>query len=400
MNTVNGLHVGLDDDALRLISAAEALVPTLAEHAEEVDRSGHISPAIFEQVVDAGLLRVCVPKRLGGEQQKLQTLLAISATLGRGCGSTAWVTQNISGTALLVGMFGERAQREVWESNPDIGVCASQTMASAVTRVEGGYRISGRWGFLSGVEQAGWALLMMPIVEDPAAPEIGFALVPVAAGTVEPTWNVVGMRGTASNTLVLDDHLVPDHRVLSITKALAGDYATEYRDEALYRTPIGPSLGLGLAGSPIGVAQGALEYVLKLADKRGIAYSTFASQSASTGFQVQVAEAALKIDTARLFAAQLARDLDDAATGRAALEYTDHTRFRAAIGFACRQLREAMQILLSAHGTASFGEANPLQRMWRDVNTATSHGMLTPMLGFEIYGKALVGSKEIIAPLV
>ncbi|MGY4101484.1 acyl-CoA dehydrogenase family protein [Nocardia sp. R16R-3T] len=397
---MNELHVGLDDDALRLISAAEALVPTLAEHAAEVDRSGHISPEVFQQVVDAGLLRVCVPKRLGGWQQKLQTLVAISATLARGCGSTAWVTQNINGTALMVGMFGEQAQREVWESNPDIGVCASQAMASQVTRDEGGYRISGRWGFLSGVEQAGWALLMMPISADPAALEFGPALVPVADGTLVQTWNVAGMRGTASNTLVLDDYFVPDHRVLSVTKALAGDYATEYRDEALYRTPIAPSLELGLAGTPLGVAEGALEYVLKLADKRGIAYSTFPSQSASTGFQIQVAEAALKIDTARLFAGQLARDLDDAATGRIVMAPADHARFRAAVGFACQQLREAMQILVNAHGTASFAEANPLQRMWRDVNTATSHGMLTPTLGYEVHGKALVGSSEVVAPLV
>ncbi|MGQ4598401.1 acyl-CoA dehydrogenase family protein [Nocardia sp. R6R-6] len=397
---MNELHVGLDDDALRLISAAEALVPTLAEHAAEVDRSGHISAEVYRQVVDAGLLRVCVPKRLGGEQQKLQTLVAISATLARGCGSTAWVTQNINGTALLVGMFGEQAQREVWEHNPDIGVCASQAMASQVTRDDGGYRISGRWGFLSGVEQAGWALLMMPIIADPAAPEFGPALVPVADGTVEQTWNVAGMRGTASNTLVLDDYFVPDHRVLSVTKALAGDYATEYRDEALYRTPLAPSLELGLAGTPLGVAEGALEYVLKLADKRGIAYSTFPSQSASTGFQIQVAEAALKIDTARLFIARLSRDLHDAATGRIVMEPADNARFRASVGFACQQLREAMQILMNAHGTAAFAEANPLQRMWRDVNTATSHGMLTPTLGYEIHGKALVGSSEVVAPLV
>ncbi|HKS49824.1 MAG TPA: acyl-CoA dehydrogenase family protein [Amycolatopsis sp.] len=397
---MNGLHVGLDADALRLVNAAEALVPALAEHAEDVDRGGHVPVEVFKQVVGAGLLRVCVPKRFGGEQQKLQTLLAISEALGRGCGSTAWVAQNISATAVLVGMFCEQAQRDVWETNPDIGVCASQSPPSAVARVDGGYRISGQWGYLSGVEQAGWALLTMPIGGDPAAPEIAFALAPVTAGTVVQTWNVVGMRGTASNTLVLEDYVVPDHRILSVTKAMTGTYATEYPNETLYRTPLAPSLVLGLLGTPIGVAQGALEHVLKFAHKRGIAYSTFPSQSASTGFQIQVAEAALKIDTARLFAAQLARELDDAATRGVLLEYVDHTRIRAAVGFACQQLREAVQILVNAHGTATFAEVNPLQRMWRDVNTGTRHGMLTPMLGYELYGKSLSGNKETVATLV
>ena len=137
---MNALLTGLDSEALKLVSAADALVPTLAEHADEVDASGHLSPDVFKQIVDAGLLRVCVPKRLGGHQQKIQTQLAISAALGRGCGSTAWVVQNISATALLVGRLPERAQREIWEQNPDIGICASQSLPSAMTRAisEGG----------------------------------------------------------------------------------------------------------------------------------------------------------------------------------------------------------------------------------------------------------------------
>ena len=397
---MNALLAGLDSEALKLVSAAEALVPTLAEHADEVDASGHISPEVFKQIVDAGLLRVCVPKRLGGHQQKLQTQLAISAALGRGCGSTAWVTQNISSTALLVGRLSERAQREIWEPNPDIGICASQSLPTAVTRVDGGYRISGRWGFLSGVEQAGWAGLMMPVFDDPSSPEMLMGLLPVADHTISPTWNVIGMRGTASNTLVVEDYFVPDHRVLSFTKAMAGICPTEYPDEALYRTPVAPSLSLILLGAPIGIAQAALEHVLNAADKRGIAYSTFPSQSASTGFQLQIAEAALKIDAACLFAAQSARDLDDAAVNGGELDYSSSTRIRASVGHASQQLREALQILVNAHGTATFGESNPLQRMWRDLNTATSHGMLTPTLGYEVLGKALVGSEERVAPLV
>lgn len=397
---MNALLTGLDSEALKLVSAADALVPTLAEHADEVDASGHLSPDVFKQIVDAGLLRVCVPKRLGGHQQKIQTQLAISAALGRGCGSTAWVVQNISATALLVGRLPERAQREIWEQNPDIGICASQSLPSAMTRADGGYRISGRWGFLSGVEQAGWAGLMLPVLDDPSSPELLMCLVPAAAHSVAPTWNVIGMRGTASNTLVVEDCFVPEHRVLSVTKAMAGITATEYPDEAIYRTPVAPSLALILLGAPIGIAQAALDHVLGAAGQRGIAYSTFPSQSVSTAFQLQIAEAAIKIDAARLFAAQSARDLDDAAANSQPLDYISSTRIRASVGHASQQLREALQILVNAHGTATYGESNPLQRMWRDLNTATSHGMLTPALGYEVLGKALVGSDERIAPLV
>ncbi|HKP78360.1 MAG TPA: acyl-CoA dehydrogenase family protein, partial [Phenylobacterium sp.] len=225
-------------------------------------------------------------------------------------------------------------------------------------------------------------------------------LVPVADGVIEQTWNVVGMRGTASNTLVLEDYFVPDHRTLSVTKVMAGEPPSEYRDEPNARVSFGPAIEIGLLAAPIGVTQAALEYVLKLAAKRGITYSTFPSQSASGGFQMQVAEAAAKFNAARILTADLVREVDKAAAENRQIDYVNRTRIRAMLGLAGSLLREAMQILTHAHGSSTFAEASPLQRMWRDVNVATSHGMVTDMFGYELYGKALVGSSERLAPLV
>ena len=390
---------GLDAEALKLVSAAEALVPVLAERAEEVDRSGHVSRETFKQLADAGFIRLLVPKRLGGAQQTLQTLMAVSAVLGRACGSTAWMTQIVAGSSLLLSLFGERAQREAWDGNPDAGACAAQTKPTAMTRVDGGYRISGRWSYMSGVEHASWAMVGVPDTSS-SPPDVLFNLVPVADGVIEQTWNVVGMRGTASNTLVLEDYFVPDHRTLSVTKVMAGEPPTEYRDEPNARVSFGPAIEIGLLAAPIGVTQAALEYVLKLAAKRGITYSTFPSQSASGGFQMQVAEAAAKFNAARILTADLVREVDKAAAENRQIDYVNRTRIRAMLGLAGSLLREAMQILTHAHGSSTFAEASPLQRMWRDVNVATSHGMVTDMFGYELYGKALVGSSERLAPLV
>ena len=299
----------------------------------------------------------------------------------------------------MLSLFGERAQREAWERNPNAGACASQSKPDKVVRVEGGFRITGRWSYLSGVEHAGWALLSMP---DPSTspPEVFFGMVPVAEGTLEQTWNVVGMRGTASNTLRLENYFVPDHRVLSIAKAMGGEPATPYRNERLSRVSYGPAVEIGLIGAPLGITQAAIEYVLSLAPKRPITYSIYPSQSVSGGFQIQVAEAAVKFNTARTLAADLVREVDQGAAQGIQIDYTNRTRIRATLGFASTLLREAMQILTHAHGTSTYGQANPLQRMWRDVNAATSHGMTTDMFGYELYGKALVGSSERLAPLV
>lgn len=398
----NPLLDGLDARALELVNAAEKLVPVLAARAEEVDRSGHVSPEVFKQIADAGFVRLFVPRRLGGEEQGLQTLLAIGETLGRGCGSTSWMTLIVAGSSLMLSLFSERAQREAWEKNPSAGACASQSKPERVVRVDGGFRITGRWSYLSGIEHAGCAMVAMPVTPPPpdSEPEILFGLVPVADGTIEQTWQVVGMRGTASNTLRLKDYFIPDHRVLSVTKAMAGEPATPYRNERFSQVTYGPAVEIGLVATPLGVTRAALEHVLRLAPKRAITYSTYLSQTASPAFQIQFAQAAVKFTSARTLAADLAREVDQAAAQKVQINYTNRTRIRATLGLISALLREAMQILVHAHGTATFAEANPLQRMWRDVNVSTSHGMITDMFGYELYGKALVGSSDRLAPLV
>ena len=394
----NPLLEGLDDRALELVNAAESLVPMLEARADEVDRSGHVAPDTFKRLSDAGFIRLFVPKRYGGEEQSLQAQLAISATLGRGCGSTAWMTQIVSGSSMMLSLFSEEAQKEAWGDNPSAGACASQSRASKVERVDGGYEITGSWSYLSGVEHAGWA--MLHFIANRPAPVVLLALVPVADGRLEQTWNVVGMRGTASNTLHLQDYFVPDHRILSIEEALSGKPATPFRNDRLSKVTYGPAVEIGLLGSSLGVTQAALDYVLSKAPKRSIQYSIYNTQTESPGFQVQLAEAAVKFTTARLIAADSVREVDHAAAQGYQIDYTNRTRIRAAIGLASRLLRDAVHILTQAHGTSTFAEVNPLQRMWRDVNVATSHGMTTEMFGYELYGKALVGSDVRLAPLV
>ena len=394
----NPLLEGLDDRALDLVAAAEALVPLLESRADEVDRTGHVLPDTFKRLSEAGFIRLFVPKRYGGEEQSLQAQMAVGATLSRGCGSTAWMNQIVSGSSMMLSLFSEQAQKDAWGNNPNVGACASQSRADKVERVDGGYRLSGGWSYLSGVEHAGWA--MVHFIPNASEPLVLLALVPVSDGKIEQTWNVVGMRGTASNTLRLQDYFVPDHRVLSIGEALTGNPATPFRNDRLSKVTYGPAVEVGLLATSIGVTQAALEYVLSKAPKRSIQYSTYSAQTLSPGFQVQVAEAAIKFTTARLIAADTIREIDYAAAEGYQIDYTNRTRIRAAIGFAGQLLRDALQILTQAHGTSTFGEANPLQRMWRDVNVATSHGMTTEMFGYELYGKALVGSDERLAPLV
>ena len=117
-------------------------------------------------------------------------------------------------------------------------------------------------------------------------------------------------------------------------------------------------------------------------------------------FQLQIAEAAMKIDTAHLHAYRAADEIDRAAASGQYPDYLTRARIRARTGWVAENITSAISILLDAHGAGSFADVNPMQRIWRDSNVAARHAIVSPAVGYEIYGKALVGNEEKITPLV
>jgi 3-hydroxy-9,10-secoandrosta-1,3,5(10)-triene-9,17-dione monooxygenase len=225
-------------------------------------------------------------------------------------------------------------------------------------------------------------------------------LLPRAEITIEDTWYTVGMRGSGSNCVVAKDLFVPDHRLLDINAAVQSDYATEFKDEAAYRAAFVPVAALVLVGAQLGIGRAALQYVREKASQRAIAYTTFTKQSESVVFQTQLADAAQMIDTAHLHAFRAAADIDDAAQRGDKLDYLIRARVRADTGLVATKITEALNLLISAHGAGSFAESSPMQRWWRDSNTAARHAVVLPAVGREIYGKALLGVENTVSPLV
>jgi alkylation response protein AidB-like acyl-CoA dehydrogenase len=187
---------------------------------------------------------------------------------------------------------------------------------------------------------------------------------------------------------------------LSVPAAISGIYPTEHTDDQLTRSAFVPVLALVLAGPQIGLGRAALKYVIGKAGKKAITYTFYETQVESTAFQLQIAEAANMIDTAYLHAVRAATDIDTWARNGEYPELLPRARVRADTGVAVQNVLAALQILLDAHGAASFAEASPLQRIWRDANTAGRHAVAVPQIGFEVYGKALLGVDSQITPLI
>jgi 3-hydroxy-9,10-secoandrosta-1,3,5(10)-triene-9,17-dione monooxygenase len=226
------------------------------------------------------------------------------------------------------------------------------------------------------------------------------ALVPMSELSIEDTWFTTGMRGSGSNCIVGKDVFVPDHRLLDIMAAVRGEYPTPFKEEVAYRAAFGPVSSLLLIGPQLGIGRAALKYVIEKAPQRAIAYTSFTKQTDSTVFQVQVAEAALKIDSAHLRAFRAADEIDNLARRNESPDYITRARVRADTGVIATDITDALNTLIFAHGAGSFAEASPMQRWWRDSNTAARHAIVLPATGAELYGKALLGVENTVTPLV
>lgn len=346
------------------------------------------------------LFKLSVPKRYGGLEVPFSIFLSVTSTLGQACGSTAWVATLLNVANWLVGLFPEQAQDEVFGANQDARVCGVIAPNATTEYTDGGLRVTGKWGFASGSHHAQWAVLGVPVVDESGAQvDQGLALIPLEELSTEDTWFVAGMSGTGSNTLVADDVFVPSHRIISLSRGLEG--VTEYQDEALYRAPLVPVFALVLVGPLLGLAKGALNHVKgSLAKGKGISYTFYEHAVDSGSTQLNMAQAASLIDTAELHMYRAAADIDNASQEPEFMSTDLRSRVRMDTGVVATRAREAMDLLLSVQGAGSFGDFNPLQRQWRDLETGSRHAVINPSIAAEAYGRILLGVAEPVTPML
>lgn len=382
--------------------SASALVPLLQRNAARTETDRRVAEENIQALTDAGLFRLTVPRRLGGLETDFRTFLEVTSELARGCGSTAWVVTLINVCNWLVGLYPEQTQQEVWGDDPHARVCGVLAPSATSRAVQGGHIVSGRWGFASGSLHSQWATVGIPLTDAAGnQTDQGMALIPMSDLSIEDTWYVAGMRGTGSNTLVADDVFVPSHRIMSVTQAVHGVYGTEHQNEALYRSALVPVLSLVLAGPQTGLAQAGMDVVsASLAKGKGISYTFYERAVEAPSTQIQFAEAAQLIDTARLHMLRAADDIDTWAAKSEYMPFEIRARVRMDTGYVARRSREALDLLLNIQGAGSFAEASPLQRIWRDQETGSRHAVINPAIAGELYGRALLGIEEQVTPLI
>lgn len=394
---------GLRGDALRLelVRRASERVPLLAQNALETEANRRVVEANIEAIRAAGLYKITTPRRFGGLETDMRTVLEVSRELAKGCGSTAWVTTLLNVCAWFVTMSGSELQEEIWDENPDARIAGVFAPSAKSRAADGGLIVTGKWMWASGCLHADWALVGVPIVDGNGNQiDQGFALIPMADLTIEESWFVTGMMGTGSNTIVADEVFVPHRRIVSVPSLIAGTAPSQAAGGSLARSGFVPVAALVLVGPQLGLCTQALDYVISKAHSRGISYSFYDKQADSPSFQLALASAANKVDAAHLFAYRAAETIDCAAREGRNLEYLERARIRMDVGSSITFARDAIDELLSAHGAGSFADVSPLQRIWRDCEAASRHAVISPSISAEVYGRALVGLSEGVTALV
>lgn len=387
--------------AEEIVGRVRELQPLLAKNSAQGEADRRVVEESITALTDAGVFKIAQPRRYGGYETTMRTMLDVSSAVGEADGGTAWVVTLSNVCAWMTGLFPEQAQDDVWADTPDAKVSGVLAPTSETVKVDGGFTVAGRWYYNSGSWHANWAVLGIPITNaDGEVIDQGLALIPRSDLGFEDTWFVAGMRSSGSNCLIATDVFVPDHRIITVPAAIEGNYATEHTDEALYRSAFVPLLSLVMTGPQLGMGRKVLELVTEKADKKAISYTFYTTQSDSVAFQLQIAEAAMLIDTAHLHAYRAADDIDTAAAAGVYPDVLARARVRADTGWVLDHITKAIDILLSAHGAGSFADNNPLQRMWRDSSVAARHAVTMPSVNYEVYGKALLSRSDQITPLI
>jgi 3-hydroxy-9,10-secoandrosta-1,3,5(10)-triene-9,17-dione monooxygenase len=376
-----------------LLEKARAVGAEGAERAASTEKNRRLDDSVARALFDSGLLKVLGAQRHGGYELGFPEFVRVGRTLALYDVSLSWV-YCIIGIHHWWGAFVEpEMQEELWGKDPDLVFVDSFAPTGKAEPERDGLRLSGRWGFLSGLPWAKWvAVGTIAALEPGAPPEYLMLFVPKSDYTVIDDWHTVGLRGSASASVEVKNVFVPRHRVFRM------GYVTESGDAPgkkvnpgpLYRIPIVPGLGLALVSPSLGGAQAVARRFCERAATRVPLFQA-RRQAELVISQSVLAACMVELDALRQLLERSGDELSAIGRENRAVDKADRTRMFAWRAYIPRRSREIVAKLFDIAGARSIFEDEPLQRFWRDVNVMGQHVGLNYEAGIRNYGRTLLG---------
>ncbi|MGH7005622.1 MAG: acyl-CoA dehydrogenase family protein, partial [Alphaproteobacteria bacterium] len=380
-----------------LLQRAETLLPELRSRAAQAERDRTIPAETIQSLKSAGLFRILQPQRFGGFEHEFGVLIRLVGAVARGCGSTGWVYMIAAIHQWLIAGFPIEAQDEVWGGETDTLVSGSYAPSATAQPVPGGFRVSGTWSFASGCDHAGWhvAGVIFPAAAPGDRPAAGFVLLPRADYRIDNNWHTIGLAGTGSKNIVIDNAFVPAHRVLKFEALSSGTSpgSTAHRN-SLYRIPFLAAFPACLASTGLGIVQDALDEFLDMARVRKTKGAVAGGGNSMAEFftvQSRLGEATASMDAALLLLLRCVEEAGALAAAGQPISVALRIRNRRDHAFATRLCAEAVEALHSCTGGAGLFLSGRIQRAWRDMNAVSKHIALNWDAVSAMYGQHALG---------
>jgi 3-hydroxy-9,10-secoandrosta-1,3,5(10)-triene-9,17-dione monooxygenase len=376
--------------AAELVARARALAPKLRERAVKAERDRNIPQESVDEYIAAGLIHTLQPKRWGGYEHDHEVMFDIAIELGKStCGSSAWCLNYLGDHAGLLAHFPEEAQHDIWSRDTAACIATSAAPTGKVAVAPGGYKLNGRWSWCSGLRHSQWIMIGgLVFREGEDHPDMRLYLVPVSQVKQDDTWFCAGLRASGSNTSVLDDVFVPEHRSVSFaTLRDACSPGSKLNTNPIYRGPFLAVHSYALLGPALGAARGGYADFTQWTRQRYLTYTQL-NIAQHVPVQIRLAEISAQIDVAEMLAR---RSLATARKDYAGMTMETRALLRRDYAFAMKTLRDAMDGLIKISGSSGLMEGNSVQRCWRDVHAISSHVVMNWDVPAENYGRMEFG---------
>ncbi|HZT65121.1 MAG TPA: flavin-dependent monooxygenase [Acidimicrobiales bacterium] len=353
------------------------LLPGLRERSPEGERLRRLPDDTVKELRETGLTRLLQPKRYGGDEAHPAEFFEAILEIAGACGSTGWVASVVGVHPWQIAHWDDKAQAEVWGEDPDTWVSSSYMPGGKLVPCEGGYRLSGRWSFSSGSDHCRWVILGTMVDRGEGnPPEPRNSLIPRSDYVIEDVWNTVGLRGTGSNDIVIEDLFVPEYRTLNLIEMFGWKSpGLAVNTSPLYRMPFATLFSYAITGPIIGMAEGMVTEAMEHTRKR---VSNVWGKALEDPYTVAaLGEASREVDACRL---QLFRNLNDmyaTVEGGGKLTMEQRARARRDQVLATQRCVAAIDDLFDRAGAQAILLAKPMQRIWRDAHAAKHHTINT-----------------------
>jgi 3-hydroxy-9,10-secoandrosta-1,3,5(10)-triene-9,17-dione monooxygenase len=358
-----------------LLTRARAMIPALQARAKQCIADIKVPDATIAEMHAAGFWRILQPRRWGGYEMHPNVFFDVLKLVSEGCMSTGWVLGVVGCHPYELALFDDRAQCDVWGSDADILVSSSYQPVGKVEHVEGGFTLSGRWGFSSGSEHCQWVLLgaLVPPKQAGGPPEMRTFLVPRKDYQIDKTWDTFGLRGTGSHDIVVDQAFVPDYRThKAVDGFLCQNPGQAENNGPLYSLPWAQIFLRSVSTAAMGGAHAAVKAAVAIAQDR-ISTNTGKVSKSDQILISAIARAYGQLDEMELaLRHSFDRMMTTANSGEAmTMEARALNRYQSST--VVRRCAELVGDILPLLGGRAIYMSSPIVQPWLDICAARAH---------------------------